>query len=143
MNIGQASNHSGLSPKTIRYYESVGIVVPKRQSDNHYRVYSAVDVRHLRFLHQARQAGFSLSESRELLELYRDTGRCDPDSRALLMGRIEWLDAQRQSLTDMRDLLLGIARRDNDAEPSEQTAPESATQVQTHGMSFTLVESKP
>src|SRR5690625_7865676 len=71
MNIGQASSQSGLSPKTIRYYETVGLVVPQRQADNSYRNYSAADVRHLGFLHCTRQGGFSLSQSRELPDLYR------------------------------------------------------------------------
>src|SRR5690625_6540724 len=108
MNIGQASSQSGLSPKTIRYYESVGLVVPQRQADNRYRNYSAADVRHLGFLHRTRQAGFSLSQSRELLDLYRDPSQMTGSKRQLLIERVEWLETQQQCLAKMRDLLLDM-----------------------------------
>lgn len=143
MNIGQASSHSGLSPKTIRYYESVGLVVPRRRADNRYREYSAADVQHLRFLQRARQVGFCLAQSRELLELYRDPGRLNDEAQTRVMQRIEWLEGQRQSLADMRDLLLAIAHRGDDRESSEDTEAKGPAQSQTHRMSFTLVESKP
>ena len=142
MNIGQASTHSGLSPKTIRYYESVGLVVPRRQADNRYRIYSAADVRHLRFLHHARQAGFGLSQSRELLALYRDPSQLNEGKRALVIERVEWLEAQRQSLADMRDLLLSMAQSGDASERNEHSLTQDQAPIQTHGMSFTLLESK-
>lgn len=144
MNIGQASSHSGLSPKTIRYYESVGLVVPQRQADNRYRIYSAENVRDLRFLHLARQAGFGLNQSRELLELYRSDPRgLSADQQSLLLEHVQWLEAQREILTHMRDLLLGVAQGENTGEPRAPAPPENPAQIQTHGMSFTLLESKP
>ncbi|MCE3590667.1 MerR family DNA-binding transcriptional regulator, partial [Escherichia coli] len=48
MNIGHASEKSGLPAKTIRYYEDIGLLKPDR-SDNGYRDYSMSDVHKLRF----------------------------------------------------------------------------------------------
>ncbi len=48
MNIGEASERSGLPAKTIRYYEDISLVAPDR-ADNGYRDYSSSDVHRLRF----------------------------------------------------------------------------------------------
>ncbi|MEO1651580.1 MAG: MerR family DNA-binding transcriptional regulator, partial [Pseudomonadota bacterium] len=50
MNIGAAAERSGLSPKTIRYYEQIKLVVPDRR-DNGYRDYSEQDTHRLAFIH--------------------------------------------------------------------------------------------
>ncbi|TIX54260.1 MAG: MerR family DNA-binding transcriptional regulator, partial [Mesorhizobium sp.] len=49
MNIGIASEKSGLPSKTIRYYEDIGLLRPAR-TDNGYRDYSVADIHRLRFL---------------------------------------------------------------------------------------------
>ncbi|TIX45406.1 MAG: MerR family transcriptional regulator, partial [Mesorhizobium sp.] len=71
MNIGSAAEKSGLPPKTIRYYEDIGLLRPDR-ADNGYRDYSTADVHRLRFLQRSRSLGFSVEECRQLLSLYRD-----------------------------------------------------------------------
>ena len=71
MNIGDASERSGLPAKTIRYYEDIRLLKPAR-SDNGYRDYSSADVHRLRFLQRARGLGFSVEECRQLLSLYGD-----------------------------------------------------------------------
>ena len=71
MNIGTASDKSGLPPKTIRYYEDIGLLKPGR-AENGYRDYSMSDVHKLRFLQRSRGLGFSVEECRQLLALYED-----------------------------------------------------------------------
>ena len=66
MNIGNASDKSGLPAKTIRYYEDIGLLKPDR-ADNGYRDYSMSDVHKLRFLQRSRGLGFSVEECRQLL----------------------------------------------------------------------------
>jgi MerR family transcriptional regulator, copper efflux regulator len=56
MNIGTASEKSGLPAKTIRYYEDIGLLRPGR-AENGYRDYSSNDLHRLRFLHRARGLG--------------------------------------------------------------------------------------
>jgi MerR family copper efflux transcriptional regulator len=55
MNIGVASEKSGLPSKTIRYYEDIGLVRPAR-TDNGYRDYSVADIHRLRFLQRSRES---------------------------------------------------------------------------------------
>ena len=80
MNIAQAARASGLTSKTIRYYEDIGLVTPQRGS-NGYRHFSPTDVHQLRFLSRARQLAFSLQDCRDLLMLNEDTSRSSADVR--------------------------------------------------------------
>ena len=74
MNIGEAAKRSGLPPKTIRYYEEIGLVIADR-ADNGYRDYSDNLVHRLNFIHRSRDLGFSVEECRLLLSLYDNDAR--------------------------------------------------------------------
>jgi len=108
MNIGQASRRSGLNNKTIRYYESIGLVQSSRRA-NGYRDYSETDLERLIFLQRARVVGFSLEECRELLELYSDSSRRSADVKALVMARVRHVEEQLETLEAMRETLLTMA----------------------------------
>src|SRR5689334_8774688 len=75
MNIGRAAEASGVSPKTIRYYESIGLIQPAERRGNNYRDYSTADVETLRFVQRGRSLGFSMKEIADLLALWRDKSR--------------------------------------------------------------------
>ena len=62
MSIGDAASRSGVPPKTIRYYEEIGLITPAERLENRYRAYSETDVQTLRFIQRARSLGFSLKE---------------------------------------------------------------------------------
>ncbi|WP_105440983.1 Cu(I)-responsive transcriptional regulator [Neorhizobium sp. T25_13] len=75
MNIGEASNASGVSAKMIRYYEEIGLIRPMGRTGNNYRVYGDEEVHILRFIKRARNLGFSLEEAETLLKLWQDKSR--------------------------------------------------------------------
>ena len=75
MNIGEASNASGVSAKMIRYYEEIGLIRPMGRTGNNYRVYGDEEVHVLRFIKRARSLGFSLEETETLLKLWQDKSR--------------------------------------------------------------------
>ena len=58
MNIGEAAALSGVTSKTIRYYESIGLIEAVPRTDGGYRSYGDTDVAFLRFIHRARGLGF-------------------------------------------------------------------------------------
>lgn len=118
MNIGQAAERSGLNTKTIRYYESIGLVEPDR-AGNGYRHYRDSDVAQLQFLQRCRAVGFNLDECRELLALYRDPQRRSAEVKALVLSHVEQVEAQMAELESMRDTLLGMAEQCPGDEHSE------------------------
>ncbi|PZV36299.1 hypothetical protein B5V02_24270 [Mesorhizobium kowhaii] len=77
MNIGIASERSGLPSKMIRYYEDIGLLRPTR-TDNGYRDYSVADIHRLRFLQRSRSRGFSVEDEFGDFPIdFRQLGFCD------------------------------------------------------------------
>lgn len=101
MQIKAASLASGLPAKTIRYYESLGLLNSRRAA-NGYRRYSESDVEQMRFLHRARSLGFSLDGCRELLELYRDPGRASSEVRQIAERHLDEVDTKIEQLRQLR-----------------------------------------
>lgn len=111
MTIGQAAERSGVSPKTIRYYESVGIVSPASRNQNRYRAYGSEDVQILRFVSRARGLGFSLKEVKQLLSLYGDRNRPSRDVKRLAQKHIDELDQKIEQLVGLRQALSHLAEK--------------------------------
>ena len=109
MNIGLASEKSGLPSKTIRYYEDIGLLRPAR-TDNGYRDYSAADIHRLRFLQRSRSLGFSVDECRQLLSLYHDKDRESADVKAVAQAKLVEIDRKIAELIGLRHLLPSSGR---------------------------------
>ncbi len=109
MNISEAARQSGLPPKTIRYYEDIGLVEPARRQTNGYRDYGSRDVHMLRFLHRARDLGFNVADCRALLSLYTDTDRHSADVKAIALNRVAEIDRKIAELGEMRAVLATLA----------------------------------
>ena len=65
--IGEVAERTGLSLRTIRYYEEVGLVVPAGRSSGGFRLYSDDDVQRLLLVKHTKPLNFSLEEMRDLL----------------------------------------------------------------------------
>ena len=111
MNIGQASEASGVSQRMIRHYEKIGLTPAAARRDSGYRDYSREDVHRLRFIAHARDLGFPIEEIRSLLGLWHDRERSSADVKALALARAEDLGRKAQALEQMRATLLHLARR--------------------------------
>jgi len=109
MNIGNAAEKSGLSAKTIRYYEDIGLLQADR-AGNGYRDYSMSDVHRLRFLQRSRSLGFSVEECRQLLSLYSDKDRESADVKAIAKAKLTEIDRKLAELTELRDTLRVLVR---------------------------------
>jgi len=69
LRIQEVASELGLTTRSIRYYEEIGLLSPAARSDGAYRLYDASDVERLRFIKGLRDdAGFSLAEISQLLE---------------------------------------------------------------------------
>lgn len=109
MNIGLAADHSGLPPKTIRYYEDIGLIRADRH-DNGYRDYSDAHIHKLRFLQRSRSLGFSIEECRQLLALYEDRDRASADVKTMALDRIADIERKVRELTELKDTLSHLAK---------------------------------
>ncbi|HYD31834.1 MAG TPA: Cu(I)-responsive transcriptional regulator [Azospirillaceae bacterium] len=106
MNIGTVAKRSGVPAKTIRYYESVGLIRPAERGDNGYRTYSETDVETLRFIQRARSLGFSVADVGNLLALWHDRGRASADVKALAQRHVIEIDRKVEELLAIKRTLL-------------------------------------
>jgi len=118
MNIGQAAERSGVPAKTIRYYESIGLIAPAARTAAGYRVYSDADVRTLQFVARARGLGFSVADCANLLALWQDKSRASADVKALARQQVDKIEAKVAELQTIRDTLEHLMQRcHGDARP--------------------------
>lgn len=73
MTIGQLAKRLRLNPRTIRYYERVGVLPQPERTGAGYRLYTDEDEERLRFIKGAQRVGLTLGEIRETLA-FRDRG---------------------------------------------------------------------
>lgn len=111
MNISEAARHSGLSAKTIRYYEDIDLIAPAIRGENGYRQYDAKAVEELHFLARAREVGFDLLECRQLIDLQRDHSRQSRHARQLVLQKSQQLQARIEQLLAMQKVLQAMAQR--------------------------------
>ena len=104
MNINQAATQSGISAKTLRYYEDIGLITPGRR-DNGYRDFSSDDVLQLRFLRRARDLGFPIEDCRSLLALWHDRSRASSDVKRIALGHLHEVERKLAELSELRDTL--------------------------------------
>ena len=69
LKIGELANQTGLTIKTIRYYESRGLLEQPPRTQGGYRLYGPEEVGRLRFIQRAKLLGLTLEEIKELVEL--------------------------------------------------------------------------
>jgi MerR family copper efflux transcriptional regulator len=102
MNIGALADKSRIAPKTIRYYEDIGLTRKADRLPNGYRAYSSLDLRELSFIKRARELGFSVNEVRDLLDLWRDKKRASRAVKALAASHLKALDRKIAELQAVR-----------------------------------------
>lgn len=113
--IGQASRLSGLTTKTIRYYDAIGLVEPSRDA-NGYRLYYDAQLRQLKLIARGRQLGFSIEECRQLLSIAgngiqwsslqgdseRRAGRRSDELNALIAARLRDVEQKIATLINLK-----------------------------------------
>jgi len=105
MNIGTVAKRTGVSAKTIRYYESIGLIPNAARAENGYRDYGVNDVETLRFIKRARALGFSVEDVGSLLNLWHDKTRASGDVKAVALKHIVAVEERILELQSIRDTL--------------------------------------
>lgn len=111
MNIGEASERSGVSAKMIRYYESVGLLPPASRRSNGYRDYGDQEVAVLQFVRRTRDLGFSLEEVGALLALWSDKNRPSREVKRLAEKHIGELERRIHDMRSVIGTLKSLTRR--------------------------------
>lgn len=111
MNIGDVAKKTGLTSKTIRFYEEKGLLTAPLRSENGYRSYGAHHIEELTLLRQARQVGFNLDECKELVALFNDPLRRSADVKARTLQKVTEIEVQIEELRAMRQRLLALAEQ--------------------------------
>ena len=94
MTIGQLAKRSGVSPRTIRYYEQVGLLPQLPRASNGYRIYTDQHLYGLRLFRRAKRLGFSLDELKELVEIQIE----NPSNETKIIKRsLEFLESHLES----------------------------------------------
>lgn len=111
MQIGTVAKKSGVPAKTIRYYESVGLIDTARRTAGGYRSYDERDVETLKFIQRARSLGFPVADVSDLLTLWRDRGRQSAQVKALAERHLAEMDRKITELRGMRRTLEHLVER--------------------------------
>jgi DNA-binding transcriptional MerR regulator len=121
--IGDLANEFAISPRAIRFYEDQGLLAPQRIGGN--RIYGARDRARLKLILRGKRLGFSLSDIRELLDLYdvdpahetqlRATLKKGRDRIAELEQQLAETAATLQELRDIEALLVEQLRQQEEA----------------------------
>ena len=105
LTIGKLAAIADVRTDTLRYYEREHLLMPASKSNSGYRVYDGESVRRIRFIKQAQQCGFTLSEIEQLLSLrYRPSARCG-DVRKLAVEKKQQLEARIHRMKTMSKAL--------------------------------------
>ncbi|MFE7277674.1 MerR family transcriptional regulator [Streptomyces sp. NPDC057623] len=114
MRIGELAARAGTTTRTLRYYESRGLL-PARRGDNGYRTYDESDLKLLRQIRTLQDFGFDLEETRPFVECLRaghPEGDSCPASLAVYRRKLDELDGligQLQAVRAKIGLLLAMA----------------------------------
>lgn len=106
LRIGELAAEFELNPKTIRYYEEIGLLPAPRRNQAGYRLYDAADRERLRFIGKAKAIGLTLEEISNILALRRDGELPCAHVLALLDRKIAVVDQQLRALADFRQELV-------------------------------------
>jgi MerR family copper efflux transcriptional regulator len=119
VNIGRAAQQSGVSPKMVRHYESLGLLTRVGRTESGYRLYSQADVHTLRFIKRARELGFSMPEIAELASLWQNRRRASANVKRIaqkhateLAQRIDAMQAMQRTLAHLIHCCHGDDRPD-------------------------------
>ena len=119
MRIGEIAKRSGVSPKTIRYYEDIGLLPPPPRTAAGYRDYSAATVDRLAFVRAGQAVGLTLGEIRGIVALRDDAETPCDHVLALLRNRAAGLDRRIAELRTLQSELDRLVKRAAQLDPGD------------------------
>lgn len=114
MRIGDVTQRAGVTQRTVRYYESIGLLPPAEREGHGHHHYTEETLARLRKIDQLKKLGLNLEEIRDVIDLYFiDPTGIQPKQKVLRMLRkhLAETDAKIDDLQQFRaELLYNIGR---------------------------------
>lgn len=118
MRIGEVAEQAGVTTKTIRYYERIGLLPSAERTPSGYRSYGSDTLERVRFIRDAQATGLSLTEIQSVLELKAHGQRSCEHTRSLLHRHLDEIDAQIERLRAARRELAQLVERADSNDPA-------------------------
>lgn len=114
LQIGEIAHLTEMSPRTIRYYQEIGLLHPVKRIEGGKRVFSEDDLQRLKFIKRLKHLGLTLSEMHELADIYEihKTNRkvlirlCE-----LLGNQIKKIDERINNLHRLKEEILNYQKK--------------------------------
>ena len=104
LRVGQLARRTGLSVRTLHYYDEIGLLIPPRRAESGYRLYGDAEITRLQQIASLRQLGFGLDEIREIL------ARPGTSVEDVIQLHLERINEQIEEMQRLRERLAVIAR---------------------------------
>lgn len=114
ISIGNLARTIGVTTRTLRYYEEMGIMSPPRRLEGAVRVYTSEDVRKIKFILRLKELGLTIKEMQELDAVYaeaKETDRIIPRLIEMLDNHINNLDEKMSKLASLRKEIIEYRQR--------------------------------
>ena len=113
MTRGQISAEFKKSPETLRYYESIGLIKPKRDKNSGYRIYDENEILRLDLIIRFKRFGFTLNEIKEFFD-YVQKGAGDKNLlNHFLVKKIVYIDEQIEGLISIKESLKSFITKED------------------------------
>ncbi|MDQ2715921.1 MAG: MerR family transcriptional regulator [Chloroflexota bacterium] len=127
LQIGEVATLLGISTKTIRYYQQIGLLATPRRSQSGYRLYSAIDLLRLLRIKRLRALGLSLDRIKAALTISAGEKTGDEDAlRSILQALEEDLSAQIQALEKQRAAIRKLLTQEKLSTLEQPADPEAS-----------------
>lgn len=110
MFIGELADATGVGVETVRFYEREGLLPEPPRTDSGYRVYDGAAIRRVRFILRAKELGFTLAETKELLELRVTEPSACEEVEGVAREKIADVERRIRELERIRTALDGLVR---------------------------------
>jgi len=112
--IGELATMVGLTTRTIRYYEEIGLLNSVKRVEGGKRIYTDKDCQRLRFVKRLKHLGLTLAEMQELEDIYqihRTNRKVLPRLLELLQHHTNRIDERIQNLSKLKNQIIDYQER--------------------------------
>ncbi len=131
LKIGEVAVRSGISVKTIRYYEDIGLLAPTvERSDTGYRLFQQQALKRLEFIKCAQSLGLRLQEIQALLAIHDQGDLPCPEVKQQLQAKSQTITTQIEALENLKAQLQRLLSTWEDQPPSDHLAQTICPNIQ-------------